>query len=135
MSAGALPDSLSARPAVVLRGNDPRGTDVLLVEDDDLVRHALKWLLGSDRRECVAVPSAEEAQQLLAVHEPALVVTDLNLRDIPMLLMTGDNPGEARSRLAATGLGHVALLSKPSERAELQEMLARLIGGTPDRHP
>ncbi|HSY40438.1 MAG TPA: response regulator [Polyangia bacterium] len=121
--------------------------DVLLVESDDLIRHALTWLLGSDRRECVAVASAEEAQQLLAVHEPALVVTDLNLsgrwsgidllawmwsssrlRGIPMLLMTGDNPDEARALLSAAGLDHVELLPKPFQRVQLKERLALLTG-------
>jgi CheY-like chemotaxis protein len=121
--------------------------DVLLVESDDLIRHALTWLLGSDRRECVAVASAEEAQQLLAVHEPALVVTDLNLsgrwsgidllawmwsssrlRGIPMLLMTGDNPDEARALLGAAGLDHVELLPKPFQRVQLKERLALLTG-------
>jgi CheY-like chemotaxis protein len=154
MSAGVLPDSTRA-PFVDALGVSSRATDVLLVESDDLIRHALRWLLSSDRRECVAVASAEEAQQLLAAHEPALVVTDLNLagrwsgidllawmwrssrlRDVPMLLMTGDNPDGARLRLSAAGLDHVEILPKPFERVQLKERLALLTGRTgPERQP
>src|SRR4029077_12189043 len=47
-----------------------RPHDVLLVEDDDLVRHALKRLLVTDGRECVAAASVEAAQQLLVLHAP-----------------------------------------------------------------
>lgn len=118
---------------------------MLLVESDDLIRHALRWLLTSDQRECVAVASAEEAQQLLTGHEPALVVTDLNLagpwsgidllawmwrssrlRGVPVLLMTGADPAGARSLLGAAGLDHVEILPKPFERVQLKERLALL---------
>jgi CheY-like chemotaxis protein len=155
MSAGLLPDSTGEPFVDAPDGVNSRATDVLLVESDDLIRHALRWLLGSDRRECVAVASAEEAQQLLAVNQPALVVTDLNLagrwsgidlltwmwqssrlRGVPMLLMTGDNPDVARSLLSAAGLDHVEILPKPFERVQLKERLALLTGrAEPDRRP
>jgi CheY-like chemotaxis protein len=141
------PDSMGALVADAPERGDSHAADVLLVESDDLIRHALTWLLGSDRRECVAVASAEEAQQLLALHEPALVVTDLNLsgrwsgidllawmwsssrlRGVPMLLMTGDDPDGARALLNAAGLEHVELLPKPFQRVQLKERLALLTG-------
>jgi CheY-like chemotaxis protein len=118
---------------------------VLVVEDDDLVRHALKRLLGSDGRVCIAAPSVEDAQQLLAVHEPALVITDLNLggrqsgidlliwmrrsprlREVPVVLMTADDPDETRRRLDEAGLADVDALSKPLERRAVANLLARL---------
>lgn len=139
MRANVSPDSMRARTAVAVH------TDVLLVEDDDLVRYGLKRLLTFGGRACVAVASAEEAQQLLVVHEPALVVTDFNLsgrwngvdllawmwrsprlRDVPMLLMTSADPVKVRPLLDAIGLGHVNILAKPFEGRELQEMLSRL---------
>jgi CheY-like chemotaxis protein len=142
MNARGSPDSTRSPMADALH------TDVLLVEDDDLVRYGLKRLLGSDGRTCVAVASAEEAQQLLALHEPALVLTDLNLAGrwsgidllawmwrsprlhaVPMLLMTGANPAKARPLLDALGLDHVEILAKPFEGSELREALARLFGG------
>ena len=122
-----------------------RPHDVLLVEDDDLVRHALRRLLASDGRECVAAASAEDAQQLLTLHAPSFVITDLNLggrlsgidllvwmrrsprlRDVQTLLMTGDDPDETRLRLDAEGLRAVDVLSKPFDRGALTRLLARL---------
>jgi CheY-like chemotaxis protein len=143
----SAPDSMGVLVGDAPERGDSHLADVLLVESDDLIRHALTWLLGSDRRECLAVASAEEAQQLLEVREPALVVTDLNLsgrwsgidllawmwsssrlRGIPMLLMTGDNPDGARALLSAAGLDHVELLPKPFQRVQLKERLALLTG-------
>lgn len=123
-------------------------SDVLLVEDDELVRYALRRLLVGSNRLCLATSSVEEAQQLLAGHEPSLVLTDYNLggrwtgidllvwmrrsarlREIPMLLMTGDDPEEIRARLAVAGLGDVGVIAKPFEAAELVEKLAQLRRG------
>jgi CheY-like chemotaxis protein len=128
-----------------LHGRHP--SDVLLVEDDDLVRYALRRLLVSNHRPCLATGSVEEAQQLLAAHEPSLVLTDYNLgghwtgidllawmrrsprlQGIPMVLMTGDDPEEIRQRMAAEGLGGVALIAKPFEPAELMETISRATG-------
>jgi CheY-like chemotaxis protein len=122
-----------------------RAGDLLLVEDDDLVRIALKRVLNSRERPCVAASSVEDAQQLLALHEPAFVVTDHNLagrrngidllvwmrqsprlRDVPALLMTGDDPHLIRTRLAAAGLADIDVLAKPFEPEELLSRLARI---------
>jgi CheY-like chemotaxis protein len=119
--------------------------DVLLVEDDDLVRYAVKRLLVSGGRECVAAATVEDAQQLLALHAPALTITDFNLsgrwtgvdllawmrssprlRGVPMLLMTGDDRYKVRGLLDAARLDDVDILSKPFEKGELMLALARL---------
>ena len=144
-----LTSDATARPAAdAAHGREGQRSDVLLVEDDDLVRYALRRLLVGNNRLCLATSSVEEAQQLLAGHEPSLVLTDYNLagrwtgidllvwmrrsarlRGIPMLLMTGDDPEEIRGRLAAAGLGDVGLIAKPFEAAELVEKLAQLRRG------
>ena len=144
-----LTSETPARPAVeTAHGPQGQRSDVLLVEDDDLVRYALRRLLVGNNRLCLATSSVEEAQQLLAGHEPSLVLTDYNLggrwtgidllvwmrrsarlRGIPMLLMTGDDPEEIRARLAAAGLGDVGIIAKPFEAAELVEKLAQLRRG------
>jgi DNA-binding response OmpR family regulator len=122
---------------------------VLVVDDDDFVRHALKRLLVSGGRECVAAASVEDAQQLLTVHEPALVITDLNLggrlngidliawmrrsprlAGVPTLLMTADDPDETRVRLDDAGLGDVEILCKPFDREALARLLAQVPAGT-----
>jgi CheY-like chemotaxis protein len=124
------------------RGRHP--SDVILVEDDDLVRYALRRLLVASHRSCVATGSVEEAQQLLAGHEPSLVLTDYNLgghwtgidllawmhrsprlQGVPTVLMIGDDPKEIRERLAAAGLVDVEVIAKPFEPAELMEKIGR----------
>ena len=124
-----------------------RPSDVLLVEDDDLVRYAVRRLLAADHRPCVAAASVEEAQQVLAAHAPSLVLTDYNLAGrwtgidllawmrrnprlgrIPAVLMTGDALDEIRARLAARGLGGVEVIAKPFEPHELFEALRRAAG-------
>jgi CheY-like chemotaxis protein len=141
--ATTLTSDTTARPAVDTA--PAPASDVLLVEDDDLVRYALRRLLLGARRPCLATSSVEEAQQLLTGHEPSLVLTDYNLggrwtgidllvwmrrnprlREIPTVLMTGDDPTEIRARLVAAGLGDVEVIAKPFEAAELIELLAKL---------
>jgi CheY-like chemotaxis protein len=144
--ATTLTSEMPARPAVGPAQGHP--SDVLLVEDDELVRYALRRLLAGCHRPCLATSSVEEAQQLLVGHQPSLVLTDYNLggrwtgidllvwmrrsarlREIPMLLMTGDDPREIRARLATAGLGDVEVIAKPFEATELIEMLAQLRRG------
>lgn len=122
--------------------DDRPHTDVLLVEDDDLVRYGLQRLLASDGRVCVAVAAAEAAQQLLALAAPAFVITDFNLSGrwsgidlllwmwrsprlhaIPVVLMTGADPAKAQLLLEAVGLGHIGVLAKPFEGSELWRAL------------
>ncbi len=129
-----------------------RARDVLLVEDDELVRYALRRLLVGCHRPCFATSSVEEAQQLLAGHQPSLVLTDYNLggrwtgidllvwmrrsprlREIPTVLMTGDDPEEIRDRLAAVGLEGVAVIAKPFEAEELVGKLSAAGVGGADR--
>ena len=127
------------------RASAPHPGDVLVVDDDDFVRHALKRLLVTDGRECVAAASVEDAQQLLALHAPAFVITDLNLGGkltgidliawmrrsprlaaVPAMLMTGDDPDETRVRLDDAGLRDVEILAKPFERGALTRLLGRV---------
>ena len=133
-------------------GTSPRSgrslSDVLLVEDDDLVRYALRRLLVANHRPCAAAGSVDEAKWLLAVHEPCLVLTDYNLKGrwtgvdlltwmrrsprlqaIPAVLMTGSDPEQIRGRLAAAGLADVAVIAKPFEPGELIEALNLLAPG------
>lgn len=132
------------------RGRQP--PEVLLVEDDELVRYAVRRLLVARQHPCAAAASVEEAQQLLAVHAPSLVLTDYNLagrwsgidllawmrriprlREIPAVLMTGDAPEEIRERLAVAGLGHVEIVAKPFEPGDLFDALGRAVAGAEPR--
>jgi CheY-like chemotaxis protein len=127
-----------------------RRSDVLLVEDDDLVRFALRRLLATNHRPSVAISSVEEAQQVLAIHRPAVVLTDYHLgghwngidlilwmhrqpwlRGLPVVLMTGDDLQEVRGRLSAAGLDQVEVIAKPFEPADLVAALGRATGDGP----
>lgn len=139
--------SLKTHPeSEMFRGRHP--SDVLLVEDDELVRYAVRRLLVAKHHPCAAAGSVEEAQQLLAVHEPSLVLTDFNLAGrwtgidllvwmrrsprlggIPAVLMTGDAPDEIRERLVAAGLARVEVIAKPFEPGELFDALTRAAAG------
>jgi CheY-like chemotaxis protein len=133
------------RPTGEMQTTAPRPRNVLVVEDDDFVRHALKRLLTSEGRACIAAATVESAQQFLTIHEPAFVITDLNLGGrldgidlitwmrrsprlgpVPVLLMTGDERDGVRQRLDAAGLTDVDILSKPFERDALEALLARV---------
>jgi two-component system, NtrC family, response regulator HydG len=126
-------------------------SDVLLVEDDDLVRFALRRLLAANNRPSVATSSVEAAEQVLSVHRPALVLTDYNLggrwtgidlilwmrrqswlRGVPAVLMTGDDVEEVRGRLATAELEDVEVIAKPFEPGDLVAALDRATrGATP----
>jgi CheY-like chemotaxis protein len=116
--------------------------DVLLVEDDDLVRYALRRVLEANHRSCAAFASVDAAKWLLAVHEPCVVLTDYNLKggwtgidlltwmrrsprlhEIPAVVMTGSDPEQIRGRLAAEGLGDVGVIVKPFEPGEAIRVL------------
>ncbi|HEY6474991.1 MAG TPA: response regulator [Polyangia bacterium] len=131
-------------PSQVEAAAGGRPSEVLLVEDDDLVRFALRRVLAAGHRACLSTASVEEAQQLLAVHLPSLVLTDYNLtghwtgidlllwmrrharlRDIPAVLMTGGDLELVRARLAAAGLADVEAIAKPFEPRDLIAALAR----------
>jgi CheY-like chemotaxis protein len=132
------------KPSRVARAEATHQPEVLLVEDDELVRFALRRVLVASHRSCLSTASVEEAQQLLAVHLPSMVLTDYNLtghwtgidlllwmrrharlRNIPALLMTGDDVELVRERLAAAGLGNVEVIAKPFEPRELIDSLDR----------
>jgi CheY-like chemotaxis protein len=132
------------RPSRAERAGNPRLSEVLLVEDDELVRFALRRVLVASHRSCLSTGSVEEAQQILAVHRPAVLLTDYNLagrwtgidlllwmrrharlRTVPAVLMTGDDLETVRGRLVAAGLGDVEAIAKPFEPRELIGTLDR----------
>jgi two-component system, response regulator PdtaR len=56
--------------------------DILIVEDDPLVRHAFLTLLRAEGHDVVAVPSADGAVSAAAERTPALVLMDVGLPGI-----------------------------------------------------
>jgi len=119
----------------------PRGLRVLLVDDDDLARLAMRTLLEALGHQETAVPSGEEALALVESGlQPDLVILDMNmpglggtgtlprlrllLPEVPILLVTG-RADQSALDLAMAHPG-VALLPKPFGAAELEKSLETL---------
>src|ERR1700728_2182306 len=119
--------------------------DILVVEDDPIMREALTdWLKAAGYSvRAAADGSAGLAAVKLAV--PALVITDIHMpgtsgaaiiselkRDYPegaIIAISGlFNPGHGLDAEAALALGAARALTKPFKRAELLRAVADLLG-------
>lgn len=118
------------------------GLQVLVVDDDEHVRHAMESLLQSWKARCVAVDSAAEALTRLPGFSPDLILVDYRLRDnhtgqealaairaqlgreVPAIIITGDTaPDRIREAHAAEAL----LLHKPVSSRQLFATMAHLL--------
>jgi len=81
-----LPIAASPRPATAPQNHSATppatfqrtaGPTILLVDDDASVRESLQRVLASDGLNVATAASGEEALSQLAMHHPALVITDL----------------------------------------------------------
>ena len=113
---------------------------VLVVEDDDEARAALRQLLEINAYDVVTVPDAEEAMHRLTHGaSPCVILLDLDLpgktgwefreeqlqnpalRDIPVVMFSGDVDGRGR----AARLGIRDYLTKPAEVVGFFEAIRR----------
>jgi CheY-like chemotaxis protein len=122
-----------------------RPTDILVIEDDTIMREALaEWLEAAGYR----VQKAEDGSAGLAavkVAAPALVVTDLYMPgtsgamviadlkqrcpEIPIIAISGlFNSGYGMNANAAIALGASRALAKPFKRGDLLQAVAELLG-------
>ena len=122
------------------------GLKVLLVDDDEGVRHAMAALLEAWGCDCEVADSAEAAATMLGDFEPDVLVCDHRLREgrsgvqavellwarlqrrVPALLVTADTAAERLQEASASGL---ALLHKPVPARRLREALGDLSGRQP----
>ena len=118
-------------------------TVVLVVEDDDDLRTALRYGLESEGFAVAAVPSASEAFDILGTVQPDLVLLDWWLSEgqqgaaacrqmadacgAPIVMHTGMS--DARDRAAAYRAGAVAFLQKGMPLEELAHRLRRVVAG------
>jgi signal transduction histidine kinase/CheY-like chemotaxis protein len=121
--------------------NDLRGMRVLLIEDDELGRAALKGLLQSWGCSVTEASTASAAIEHWNPAEiPDFILTDYRLRgaangvetvgrlrsmagqDIPACVISGDTAGEVKAMIQAAGL---LLLQKPVKPAKLRSVLRR----------
>ncbi|MAO57684.1 MAG: hybrid sensor histidine kinase/response regulator [Alcanivorax sp.] len=123
------------------------GRRVLVIDDDETIRHAMRLLLTGWGCECRTAASLEEALHQEAA-APALILCDYRLRegrngteaiaclrthfgaDIPALLVTGDT---APSRLREASASGIPLLHKPVAALALHQALVAALDGTSDR--
>jgi signal transduction histidine kinase/DNA-binding response OmpR family regulator len=124
----------------------PRGRgSVLVVDDDQAVRHLVAQTLGADGLELYEAADGEEALALAAEQRPDAIVLDLNmpgldglevlerlqgdpeLRDVPVVVLTAKTLGpEERERLQRRA---VSLLEKTDYSAqELRRLVGQALG-------
>jgi FixJ family two-component response regulator len=111
---------------------------VAVVDDDPFVLRGLRRLLGSANFEVETYQSGADFLMAIADCEPDCVVLDLHMpqasgfdvqarlahsgRSVPVVVITGDDTPEARSR--ALSLGASAYLCKPVDKKALLEAIA-----------
>lgn len=127
--------SLHQRPGL-------RGLRVLVIDDDQEIRIAMRALLESWQAVCLALESEEEALAALDTFRPDLLLADYRLRGertgqeammairerlghaLPTVIITGDT---APDRLRSVHAGGAALLHKPVVAQQLHTAMTALL--------
>ena len=116
---------------------------VLLVEDDTLVRHALKIVIEIEDIDVIDVRDGEQAMTVLGDRDIDVVVTDIFMPemegmelirrmkdehpDIPVIAISGGGSVDNVDYLdAAVGLGAEAVFSKPFDERDLIAKIVEL---------
>jgi len=114
-------------------------TNVLLAEDEFLIRAVLVDALGEAGFACIEAPTGQEAIDVLAGDKPlAAVIVDLGLPDMPgtrvIAAAARHRPGTpiiqcSGSHMTAPEIpgGKVHIVPKPYNPAELCKIVARLV--------
>ena len=138
------PASALPAPATALADSDApvRPAHVLVIDDDDAVRHGMRELLESWGYRCSVAEGIEEALASARQQPPEALITDYRLRgsqtgndaiaalrglvgdDLPALLITGDTSPE---RIREAGGSGVPVLHKPLAPEALRREVAALI--------
>lgn len=149
-----VPASLVPKPDPILDSDQPHagfefraGSLVLVAEDQPVLRHLLKEILGR-MAEVVTAADGEEAYRLAVQLHPDLLLTDNQMPGmdgmevvaalrgdpaipyIPVVLLTGDSePIDER----ISPQGEVVVVRKPFSRGELMEQVSLILARTPAR--
>lgn len=120
-----------------------QGVLVLVLDDDEAVRHGMLQLLRDFGCRCMAVETLAEALRCARQEPPDILISDYRLRgqqtgvqaigqiravlgkSLPALLITGDTDPERLRDAHASG---VQLLHKPVAPGDLQQAIARELG-------
>ncbi len=123
---------------------DGPAPDILVVEDEDLIRFLVVDTLSSEGFTARGARSGEEALTMLIDRLPDLIILDLRMMgmggrefvdqqraawgDIPIVLLSGSMEAAA----VGAEIGAAAVIRKPFDLDELVEIVSRT-AGAPDR--
>ena len=110
---------------------------ILIVEDEPIIRSALKRLLERNGYQISEAGSVQEAQPLLAANKFVLIVSDLRLPGAPgteMIKLAGEIPvlimtsyASLRSAVDSMKLGAIDYIAKPFEHDDMLQSIARIL--------
>jgi CheY-like chemotaxis protein len=114
---------------------------ILIVDDSSFQRRTIRRALAQADHEIIEASDGAEAMQLIALHAPDCVLTDLimpgtdgfavleALRDqhshIPIIVITADIQSTTRQRCLE--LGAVGFIQKPVDEAEVRAAVQRAV--------
>ncbi|WP_049723826.1 sigma-54-dependent transcriptional regulator [Gilvimarinus polysaccharolyticus] len=113
-------------------------TKILVVEDEAIIRTALRKLLERNKYEVSEAPSVREATSKFQLNDFELIISDLRLPgapgtdliklagDIPVLIMT--SYASLRSAVDSMRMGAVDYIAKPFDHDEMVMAVKRVIG-------
>jgi DNA-binding response OmpR family regulator len=117
---------------------------VLIIDDSDIIRHALKIFFEDYDFKVLASLDGLDGVKKAAEHKPSLIILDLimpnfdgvkvlqvlkvldNLKDIPVLVITANT--DRKNILAAVEAGADKVLSKPLQKEVLVKTVNELLG-------
>jgi len=111
---------------------------ILIVEDETIIRNALRKLLERNQYEVSEAPSVKEATSKFNLKDFDLVISDLRLPGAPgtdLIKLAGDTPvlimtsyASLRSAVDSMRMGAVDYVAKPFDHDEMVNAVKRVIG-------
>ncbi len=111
---------------------------ILIVEDETIIRNALRKLLERNQYEVNEAPSVKEATSKFQLKDFDLIISDLRLPGAPgtdLIKLAGDTPvlimtsyASLRSAVDSMRMGAVDYIAKPFDHDEMVNAVKRVIG-------
>jgi two-component system response regulator HydG len=111
---------------------------ILIVEDETIIRNALRKLLERNQYDVSEAPSVKEATSKFQIKEFDLIISDLRLPGAPgtdLIKLAGDTPvlimtsyASLRSAVDSMRMGAVDYIAKPFDHDEMVNAVKRVIG-------